>query len=130
MPKSFFNRFFLLIRYGDTRLLEIFMGLFFLIWGSYVFLVRDAFTSYAVFTYVSRLTPGWGLGGIIALMGLAILTLSVCDKIKIHRLALLFGHAVWLFLATFAMLGDRQSPAVATYSFVAGAMLYLYWRSP
>lgn len=129
-PTTLSKRLFTVIKYGDTRLLEVFMGLFFLVWGSYVMLAQNSFTSSAVFIYISQLMPEWGLGILLITIGLSVLSLSVCDRIKIHRAALLLGHAVWTFLAVFALLGDHTSPAVATYSFVAITMIYLYWRSP
>lgn len=129
-PKSFVKKIATVVRYGDTRLLEIFMGIFFLMWGMYVSVIPNSFSSSAIFDYISQLTPEWGLGVFLVIIGVLILSLSVCDKVRMHRMFLLVGHGAWMFMAIFALLGDRSSPAVATYSFVAMTMFYLYWRSP
>lgn len=129
-PKSHINRAYTLIKYGDTRLLEIFIGLFSLVWGLYILFPINSFASTTVFIYLSKIVPEWSLGATLILVGLCTALFATSDNCDKRRLSLFMNHLAWMFLFAFALMGNYASPAICTYGFFAASLMYLFLKSP
>lgn len=129
-PKSHFSKTYVLIKYGDTRLLEVFIGLFSLIWGVYMLFPIDSFSNTSIFIYLSQIIPEWFLGVVLILVGLCTTLFATSDNCSKRRMSLLLNHLAWMFLFAFAAMGNYASPAICTYGFFAGSLMYLFLKSP
>lgn len=130
IPQSHFQRAYILIKYGDTRLLEIFIGLFSLMWGLYIFFPINSFASSPIFLYLSKIIPEWSLGVTLMLVGTCTTLFATSDNCKKRRMSLFINHLAWMFLFAFAAMGNYASPAICTYGFFAGTLMYLFLKSP
>lgn len=129
-PKSHVKRAYLLIKYGDTRLLELFVGLFSLAWGTYVLFPIDSFSSTTVFLYLSQVVPEWALGLTLMIVGICTAIFATSDDCIKRRFGLLANHLAWMFIFSFAITGNYASPAICTYAFFATTLMYLFLKSP
>lgn len=129
-PKSYISRAYILIKYGDTRLLEIFVGLFSLVWGLYILFPIDSFATTTVFVYLSKIIPEWVLGLSLAFVGMCTATFATSDSCGKRRFSLFLNHLAWMFVFMFAVTGHYASPAICTYGFFAATLMYLFLKSP
>lgn len=129
-PKSSFSKTYILVKYGDTRLLEVFIGLFSLVWGLYILFPINSFSSTSIFLYLSELIPEWSLGLALMLIGTCTAAFATSDNCGKRRLSLFINHLAWMFLFAFAVMGNYASPAICTYGFFAAALMYLFIKSP
>lgn len=129
-PKSSINRALILIKYGDTRLLEIFVGVFSLVWGLYLVFPVNSFTTTTVFLYFSQFVPEWAIGIGLMLVGISTTLYATSDSCEKRRTSLFISHLTWAFIFAFAIASGRTSPAICTYGFFSITLMYLFIKSP
>ncbi len=118
-----------ILLYADGELLELYLGVFSLLWGLWCILPMDSFRVSGAFALLGRIAPEHVWGIVVAGVGAVKIFAVVKKFISLKKIAFVAALFLWLCVAISFIAGLPFSVGLPIYSLTAFANFFCLWRN-